>query len=80
MRYRVIVAVVSLALLLSTSGQAQRTVKPVLHGKHWIAITGKPLAATAGAMIFAQGVWSFRSTRFTSRPNKPGGMAHCVFC
>ena len=34
---------------------AQRTQKPVLHGKHWMAITGKPLAATAGAMIFQQG-------------------------
>ena len=29
--------------------------KPVLHGKHWMAITGKPLGATAGAMIFARG-------------------------
>lgn len=28
------------------------TQKPPLHGKHWMAITGKPLAATAGAMIF----------------------------
>jgi gamma-glutamyltranspeptidase/glutathione hydrolase len=35
--------------------QAQRTVKPVLHGKHWMAITGKPLAATAGAMTFTRG-------------------------
>lgn len=35
--------------------RAQRTVKPVLHGKHWVAITGKPLAATAGAMTFARG-------------------------
>jgi gamma-glutamyltranspeptidase/glutathione hydrolase len=35
---------------------AQRsTEKPVLHGKHWLAITGKPLAATAGARIFMQG-------------------------
>jgi len=32
-----------------------RTEKPVLHGRHWVAITGKPLAATAGAMIFQQG-------------------------
>jgi gamma-glutamyltranspeptidase/glutathione hydrolase len=32
-----------------------RTVKPVLHGRHWVAITGKPLAATAGAMIFQKG-------------------------
>jgi gamma-glutamyltranspeptidase/glutathione hydrolase len=34
---------------------AQRTEKPVLHGREWVAITGKPLAATAGAMIFAKG-------------------------
>ena len=35
--------------------QAQRTQKPALHGRHWMAITGKPLAATAGAKIFHQG-------------------------
>jgi gamma-glutamyltranspeptidase/glutathione hydrolase len=34
---------------------AQRTQKPQLHAKHWIAITGKPLAATAGALMFAKG-------------------------
>jgi gamma-glutamyltranspeptidase/glutathione hydrolase len=34
---------------------AQRTEKPALHGRHWVAITGKPLAATAGAMMFQQG-------------------------
>lgn len=34
---------------------AQRTQKPPLHGKHWMAITGKPLAATAGAQLFQQG-------------------------
>jgi gamma-glutamyltranspeptidase/glutathione hydrolase len=33
----------------------QPTQKPPLHGKNWMAITGKPLAATAGAMIFQQG-------------------------
>ncbi|MCP9766932.1 gamma-glutamyltransferase family protein [Lacihabitans sp. LS3-19] len=32
-----------------------QTQKPPLHGKNWMAITGKPLAATAGAMIFAKG-------------------------
>jgi len=32
-----------------------RTEKPVLHGRHWVAITGKPLGATAGAMIFLKG-------------------------
>ncbi len=34
---------------------AQRTQKPPLHGRNWVAVTGKPLAATAGAMIFQQG-------------------------
>ncbi|MCG9900038.1 MAG: gamma-glutamyltransferase [Hydrotalea sp.] len=34
---------------------AQNTQKPPLHGKKWMAITGKPLAATAGSMIFQQG-------------------------
>lgn len=44
------------ALLMWTSSlEGQRTVKPVLHGRHWVAITGKPLAATAGAMIFQKG-------------------------
>lgn len=33
----------------------QQTQKPPLHGKHWMAITGKPLAATAGAAIFQKG-------------------------
>jgi gamma-glutamyltranspeptidase/glutathione hydrolase len=35
--------------------EARETLKPALHGKHWVAITGKPLAATAGALIFARG-------------------------
>ncbi|MDT5158795.1 MAG: gamma-glutamyltranspeptidase / glutathione hydrolase [Acidobacteriota bacterium] len=35
--------------------RGQRTQKPPLHGRHWMAITGKPLAATAGAMIFQKG-------------------------
>ena len=43
------------ALILPATAGAQRTVKPVLHGKHWVAITGKPLGATAGAMIFQRG-------------------------
>ncbi len=34
---------------------AQPTQKPPLHGKNWMAITGKPLAATAGSMVFQQG-------------------------
>ena len=41
--------------LLYVSAQAQRTQKPVIHARHWVAITGKPLAATAGSMIFQHG-------------------------
>jgi gamma-glutamyltranspeptidase/glutathione hydrolase len=31
------------------------THKPVLHGQHWVAITGKPFGALAGARIFERG-------------------------
>src|SRR5688572_13015333 len=33
----------------------RQTQRPPLHGTHWMAITGKPLGATAGAMMFQQG-------------------------
>ena len=52
------VRVLTLAVAAVTAAApvlAQRTVKPVLHGRHWVAVTGKPLAATAGALIFARG-------------------------
>ncbi len=42
-------------IITPNSFYAQRTVKPVLHGRHWVAITGKPLAATAGAITFQKG-------------------------
>jgi gamma-glutamyltranspeptidase/glutathione hydrolase len=42
-------------LVLIASPALARTVKPPLHGQHWMAITGKPLAATAGAMMFQKG-------------------------
>lgn len=45
----------AILLMISSYAGAQTTQKPVLHGKHWMAITGKPLAATAGATIFQQG-------------------------
>ena len=45
-----------LFFLIATAAAAQtRTQKPPLHGSHWMAITGKPLAATAGAMMFQKG-------------------------
>lgn len=40
---------------LYKTANAQQTQKPVLHGKSRMAITAKPLAATAGAMIFQKG-------------------------
>jgi gamma-glutamyltranspeptidase/glutathione hydrolase len=47
----VLAAVISFCV----EAQSQATQKPPLHGKNWMAITGKPLAATAGSMIFQQG-------------------------
>jgi gamma-glutamyltranspeptidase/glutathione hydrolase len=35
--------------------EERETRKVALHGKHWVAIAGKPLAATAGAMTFSRG-------------------------
>jgi gamma-glutamyltranspeptidase/glutathione hydrolase len=59
--------VLFLGLLLSTGVQAQQarptqdtppsrqTQRPPLHGTQWVALTGKPLGAAAGARIFQQG-------------------------
>lgn len=44
-----------LFLLIPIFTFAQRTQKPPLHAKHWMAITGKPLGASAGAQIFNEG-------------------------
>jgi gamma-glutamyltranspeptidase/glutathione hydrolase len=54
-RFTIAVLVLALVLGATTPIPAQQTIKPPLHGRHWVAITGKPLAATAGAMIFAKG-------------------------
>jgi len=42
-------------LFVVSGMSADRTEKPVLHGRHWVAITGKPLGATVGAKIFERG-------------------------
>ncbi|MDR2216339.1 MAG: gamma-glutamyltransferase [Nevskiaceae bacterium] len=47
-----------LALSLPHAALAQEyktSNKPPLHGTHWVAITGKPLAASAGTIVFNQG-------------------------
>ncbi|HEX9208509.1 MAG TPA: gamma-glutamyltransferase [Steroidobacteraceae bacterium] len=43
------------AVLPAIPRSVARTQKPPLHGRHWMAITGKPLGATAGAMMFQRG-------------------------
>ena len=45
----------TLIVFTSFAAQAQSTQKPILHAKEWMAITGKPLGATAGAKIFNEG-------------------------
>ncbi|HEY8534817.1 MAG TPA: hypothetical protein VIL25_00140, partial [Vicinamibacterales bacterium] len=49
-----LLALAGIAMLVAPL-PAQRTAKPPLHGQRWMAITGKPLAATAGAMVFQKG-------------------------
>jgi gamma-glutamyltranspeptidase/glutathione hydrolase len=49
-----IVLVTSVLALGSVTTNA-KTVKPPLHGQSWMAVTGKPLVATAGATVFMQG-------------------------
>ncbi len=52
---KLLTSLLALAIVSGANAQGQATQKPPLHGKHWMAITGKPLAATAGAMIFNKG-------------------------
>ncbi|MBV9215678.1 MAG: gamma-glutamyltransferase [Acidobacteria bacterium] len=42
-------------LIMPAQTTIPRTQKPILYGRHWVAVTGKPIAATAGAMIFQKG-------------------------
>lgn len=48
-------AAIAYGALGTESDAATKTMKPPLHAKQWLAITGKPLGATAGAMIFQRG-------------------------
>ncbi len=52
MRILIVALVMAMLPYMAT---AQQTAKPVLHGRHWVAITGKPLGATAGAAVFMKG-------------------------
>ena len=56
-RCTVIIAAATAVITAGAAGgqEERETHKPALHGKNWVAITGKPLAATAGALTFARG-------------------------
>src|SRR4051812_25618968 len=55
MKYRLAALLLFIAISAFAQQTLIRTQKPPLHGAHWMAVTGKPLAATAGAMIFQKG-------------------------
>ena len=52
---RALAAILLLAMATTTAPAPAATAKPPLHAQKWLAITGKPLAATAGARIFLRG-------------------------
>ncbi|HEX2167571.1 MAG TPA: gamma-glutamyltransferase, partial [Longimicrobiales bacterium] len=67
MRYRVL-AISAICTMFAAHGKLEaqvtpkhdvppprQTQRPPLHGSQWVAVTGKPLGAAAGAMIFQQG-------------------------
>jgi gamma-glutamyltranspeptidase/glutathione hydrolase len=49
------VAAVSASVIFGGPQAQGRTQKPPFYGKHWMAVTGKPIAAVAGAKLFEQG-------------------------
>src|ERR1700758_5787069 len=53
--FTVLLSALLVALSMPVGTRGQRTNKPPLQAKKWMAVTGKPLAATAGAMIFQKG-------------------------
>src|SRR3990172_8911294 len=63
LRRRILLMVSAFALLAANGLYAQQqdavprrqTQQPPLHATQWLALTGKPLGAEAGAMIFQQG-------------------------
>jgi gamma-glutamyltranspeptidase/glutathione hydrolase len=55
-RQRISFAMLLLTLVAGAPAFPQmRTAKPLLHAQKWMAITGKPLGATAGAVVFQKG-------------------------
>jgi len=53
--FRIVLLFIAGSCFAATPEPHSATHKPVLHGRHWVAITGKPLGATAGARVFERG-------------------------
>jgi len=49
------IVTIGIAVFATMPALAQKTAKPKLYGRHWVALAGKPLAATAGALTFSRG-------------------------
>jgi len=54
-RYLLVLLTIAATFSAAMGVAQEKTEKPPLHGKHWMAITGKPLGATAGAKMFERG-------------------------
>jgi gamma-glutamyltranspeptidase / glutathione hydrolase len=50
-----VTAMISASVIFGGPQAQGRTQKPPLYGQHWMAVTGKPIAASAGARIFEHG-------------------------
>jgi gamma-glutamyltranspeptidase/glutathione hydrolase len=50
-----VTAMMSASVIFGGPMAQARTQKPPLYGRHWMAVTGKPIAVTAGAKIFEHG-------------------------
>src|SRR5688500_12073945 len=53
--FATVITFTALASQSATPEPFAATHKPVLYGRHWVAITGKPAGAMAGARIFERG-------------------------
>jgi gamma-glutamyltranspeptidase / glutathione hydrolase len=50
-----VATMVSASVIFGGPMAQSSTQKPPLYGRHWMAVTGKPIAASAGAQIFVHG-------------------------
>ena len=73
-----VAAVVAGLLVAAPGGVLARTQKPALYARKWLAITGKPLAASAGARIFERGGRFFSETGIPEPKEEPIDSNHAI--